>query len=65
MNTLLLQGHEVAVATREMQNRVLLPGGSNPGGPHPGGIYAPVFSGREFDVVYDDLAYCSNDEKCA
>ena len=66
VNTLLLQGHEVAVATR---------GNAKPR------FIAPVeeirvdrireesmraaFSGREFDVVYDDLAYCSNDVKNA
>ncbi len=66
VNTLLLQGHEVAVATRgNAKPRFIAPVEAIRVDRIQEESMRAVFSGREFDVVYDDLAYCSNDVKNA
>ena len=60
VNTLLLQGHEVAVATRgNAKPRFIAPVEAIRVDRIQEESMRAVFSGREFDVVYDCLLYTS------
>lgn len=66
VNELMMQGHQVSVATRgNAKPRFIAPVEEIRVDRVRKDSMRSVFSEREYDVVYDDLAYCSSDVETA